>query len=130
MTLTREEAIALNEANRDIIENEKPLGLMTEDQQARMKEWDYGWEVFISSGWGAKPSNVFGMSSTFRAKPAPVPVERIVRWVNVYTDCMWTGFSSAQNALHWASSDDYLTTFRIEYNADGTDPQIFVEDGE
>lgn len=98
-----------------------PLGLLHPDTANDLEDWPHGWEVFTSSGeWVGVVDPPLLTAHTFRAKPAPVRVER---YVNLYADECGAVHSTRQCALGYRFKD-CLVTLRISCNADGSDPQI------
>ena len=71
----------INEENKDLIKNTTPFGLLDVETQERMKDWEYGWEVWnqnenFAGGWTdvAFSSQLDANSGyVFRARPAPEP---------------------------------------------------------
>ncbi len=57
----------------DLTKIEKPFGLLDKGTQDRLRAWGHGWEQYSCGGcWCKILEPLWGMTSTYRAKPKPV----------------------------------------------------------
>jgi hypothetical protein len=115
-----------DEAPVDLTKITTPFGLLDEDTQQRLQSWPHGWEAFKSDGWVTTQPK-WAPSVTYRAKPAP---ERKCVWINVYEGNAARSAVTrpSRGSADYAAAADRTAVWRIEYNEDGSDPEIFVED--
>jgi hypothetical protein len=114
-----------NTSDFDPTQNEKPFGLLTEEEQGILRNWPHGVERYISYGeWKEISDPSYLLGAAYRAKPAP---ERLVMWCNVYDGWVGPWCRSRKDADHHQSGAR-LCVYRIERDADGSNPEIFVED--
>jgi len=109
----------------DLTKITTPVGLLDEGTKQRLQDWPHGLEQFVAGVWITKEDpHLLALGVTYRAKPAP---ERKAVWVNVYNDRMSAFRDGRKQADMWAAVDR-TAVWRIEYNEDGSDPEIFVEE--
>jgi hypothetical protein len=67
----------------DLTKIEKPFGLLTPEEQAALRAWPHGWEMFYSTGWSSYNGQGLLLDAiALRAKPAPL-TKPSINWVHV-----------------------------------------------
>ena len=117
------ELIEDEEPDVDLTKIDKPLGLLDEDTKQRLRDWPHGWEVYSARGWISRGEPQWDNFAAYRAKPAP---ERKSIWMNVYEENNFSLHQSETSARMFCGGR--IAVWHIEYNEDGSDPKIFVED--
>lgn len=108
----------------DPTQNEKPLGLLTKEEQEILRNWPHGVEFYtVYGGWEEVSDPSYLPSTTYRAKLAP---ERIVTWHKVYISGKIGPGYATRKAVDMRGANR-LCVYRITRNEDGSDPQIEVE---
>jgi len=111
----------------DPTQNRIPFGLLTEEEQEILRNWPHGVEFYIGCDeWNEIRNPSYSIGITYRAKLLP---ERIVSWHNVYEGGFGGPYDSREKADYMDISSELRTcVYRIERDADGSNPEIFVED--
>ena len=124
----------MTQDNTDLTENRIPFGLLEPDVQERMKAWEHGHERWSLGIWVDASERLpleyithFRDVVVYRAKPAPVEPERVIRWVSIYPN--WVSDSTVSRAYSdSAAASDRIALWRITYDKDtGLNPVIEVE---
>jgi hypothetical protein len=72
-----------------IFNNTSALGLMPEDVQKSLKQWQHGHELYTMGGWKTIVEPSWLSSSVYRAKPAPPPTKPSINWSHVAEEYNW-----------------------------------------
>lgn len=105
----------------DLTKNERPLGLLTDEDREIFYNWPHGIEVFLNDGWEKSALEILYNSRTYRLIPAP---KRVVRWQNVYQKHVYGTLHKSREQADAHAIPNRLCVHRIEMDEDGRNPTI------
>ena len=106
----------------DLSNNRVPFGLLTEEEQEHLKNWEDGIEFWTGSCWTPVRQCHRATMTPYRTVSPPKRVERFWVWDAEGDSDVFFTLEEAMNELERHGG----TIYRITRNDDGSDPQIEV----
>lgn len=98
----------------DVTTNRITYGLLTPEEQATLKAWPHGWEIFVSRDREWRTSDgkpLWLIENLYRGKPAP---KVTCYWFNIYDgDRIGNMWSSQEGASYHAHTDSVVMRMQI-----------------